>query len=144
MGLALTANARIVQTTPGTDVLSGLDCRPTGGAPEGVIDTPTRDQRHMTELLRKLAVAGAAVAALSVAACNKPAEKAPEAAAEATNAAAAADTAQSAAATAADAAADASKAAGDAATSAAAAPPADAGAMATTAPATPATPPEKH
>ena len=44
----------------------------------------------MTELLRKLAIAGAAVAALSVAACNKPAEKAPEAAAEATNAAAAA------------------------------------------------------
>ena len=57
-----------------------------------------------TELLRKLLVAGAAVAALSVAACNKPAEKAPEAAADATTAAAAADTAQSAATTAADAA----------------------------------------
>jgi poly-gamma-glutamate capsule biosynthesis protein CapA/YwtB (metallophosphatase superfamily) len=67
-----------------------------------------------SELLRKLLIAGAAVAALSVAACNKPADKADTAATAATSsantAAAAADTAQNAAATAADAAADANKA----------------------------------
>ncbi|HQT55045.1 MAG TPA: hypothetical protein PKX06_16445, partial [Phenylobacterium sp.] len=55
-----------------------------------------------SELLRKLLVAGAAVAAISVAACGKPAEKADAAAADATDAAA---TATDAAATATDAAA---------------------------------------
>jgi hypothetical protein len=67
-----------------------------------------------TALLRKLLIAGAAVGALSVAACNKPADKADAAntaSTSANTAAAAADTAQSAAATAADAAADANKAA---------------------------------
>ena len=93
-----------------------------------------------SELLRKLLVAGAAVAALSVAACNKPADKTGDAATAATTsantAAAAADTAQSAAATAADAAADANKADAAAKPADASAAPA-AGAMTSTPPATP-------
>ena len=63
-----------------------------------------------SDMLRKLLVAGAAVAALSVAACGKPAEKAEDAAATAeaaaTTATDAAATADAAAAPAADAAAE--------------------------------------
>ncbi|MDO8321373.1 MAG: hypothetical protein Q7T23_00375, partial [Phenylobacterium sp.] len=64
-----------------------------------------------SELLRKLLVAGAAVAAISVAACGKPAEKADAAAAEATDAAATATDAAAAATDAAAASTDAAAAA---------------------------------
>ena len=106
--LALSAESGIV-----------LDCAP----PTERVETPHRGLQDMTsDMLRKLLVAGAAVAALSVAACGKPAEKADEAAAAATDAAA---TATDAAATADTAATDASAAAAtatDAAAAAAAAP----------------------
>ena len=100
------------------------DCAP----PTERVETPHRGLQDMTsDMLRKLLVAGAAVAALSVAACGKPAEKADDAAAPAAEAAApAADAAATTDAAATDAAAAAATAAP--AADAAAAPAAEAAA----------------